>query len=142
MFICLLIAGFIGGYSYSTYKQKQLPFRSIMISKEVKSQEGTIINIKELSDNSESDFTKMDNIEMIFFNSTNIENVKVDVNKPDLYIVRNSNFVGITFGKLDAKVWFTSTGGIIAIRKGETWDKVEYKSLTEQDAKYLQDIVQ
>lgn len=137
----------MGGYTYSSYKlkqlpkQTQLPFRSILISKEVETQKGAIIKKKELSDKSESDFYKMDNIEMMLFNSTNVEGVKVDINKPDLYIVRNSNFVGVIAGLLDTRVWVTSNGGIVAIRKGETWDKVEYKTLSEKDVKYLKDII-
>lgn len=78
---------------------------------------------------------------MMLFNSTNVEGVKVDINKPDLYIVRNSNFVGVIAGLLDTRVWVTSNGGIVAIRKGETWDKVEYKTLSEKDVKYLKDII-
>lgn len=82
----------------------------------------------------------IDNFLMIYLHKDKIEKVNIDVENPDIFISVISPKQSV--GLIDSKVWFTNEGAIIALRSGESWDKIEYFKIGTSDASYIKEIIE
>lgn len=84
--------------------------------------------------------TVIDNILMIYLTSSPTENIEVNKNSPDLFIEINSPKQST--GLINSKMWFTNDGGaIIGLRSGESWKKVDYKRINQNEADYIKGLL-
>lgn len=86
------------------------------------------------------DQSAIDNIMMIYLNKEEIDSPDIDFNHPDVYISVMSPKQHTVL--IDSRVWFHKEGAVIAERLGDSWEKVQYFSVSPQDAGYLKETIQ
>ena len=83
--------------------------------------------------------TIIDNLQMIYLHKEKIENVDIDIENPDIFIMMLNPKRSV--GLIDSNVWFTNEGAMIAERIGESWEQVEYFIIDKSDANYIKEII-
>ena len=79
----------------------------------------------------------IDNFLMVYLNSKQTEDVTVDNDHPDLYILLLSPKQST--GLIDSKVWFTAEGAIIGRRAGENWEQIDYRVINQDHADFIKE---
>ncbi|MGE7934917.1 hypothetical protein [Viridibacillus arvi] len=109
--------------------------REVKIGVENNKNGGQINNKKMITDAQNQGV--IDNFMMIYLQSKPVEHVEINKEHPDLFIEMNSPKQST--GLIDSKVWFTYNGAIIGIRSGESWEDIEYKSISQADADFIKE---
>ncbi|MGE7837325.1 hypothetical protein [Viridibacillus arvi] len=109
--------------------------REVKIGVENNKNNGQINNKKVITDAQNQGI--IDNFMMIYLQSKPVEHVEINKDHPDLFIEMNSPKQST--GLIDSKVWFTNNGAIIGIRSGESWEDIEYKSISQADADFIKE---
>ncbi|WP_421378466.1 hypothetical protein ACOJQI_13065 [Bacillus salacetis] len=129
---------FSGGFFTGKYVFEEGASREIRVGYQ-DSGRPDVINFEKVIKNTE-DQAAVDNFMMIYMNKEEVAMTDVDLGKPDVFISITSpkQFTGL----IDSRIWFREDGGIIARRSGESWDEVEYFSISVQDADYIKDKIE
>ncbi|MFC4323250.1 hypothetical protein [Litchfieldia salsa] len=82
----------------------------------------------------------VDNFLMIYLNKEKIIDTNQNLDKPDVHISVVSPKQSTSL--IDSILWFKNEGAVIAIRSGESWDRVDYFEINKSDANYIKEQIE
>jgi hypothetical protein len=142
--VILMLVLFTAGFAAGVFFSKEPVSREIQVSYQNPERPGEYV-IEKVIKNTE-DQSAVDNILMIYLNrnrmlmnENGISDPAFDFENPDVFIRINSpkQYTGL----VDSRMWFIEGAAIIADRGGENWNKVDFYSISPEDAAYLKDII-